>query len=311
MNGGVNWTRSTAGLASITVNALAVSPTDAATPIQYLTVDPTSSSTIYAIAEGVLFKSMNGGVNWTRSTAGLASITVNALAVSPTDAATVYTAAGNDLFKSVDGGAFWTSLFTFRLFDPANAAVPSFFPDGSPTYPVSMLIDSSNPNILYVSSVRGNGCYYADNLLFKSTDGGLTWDDRVSPDRSGCVLGGLFAVSAGLKAIDPKDPNSLYAAEADDEDGGWMLLRTRDGGATWKNFGTFPQNLQAGVWAVAIDPSTPTTLYAGIDDVPVYSDRDDSVSPGAGGVFKSTDDGASWNSVGLSGAAVNRLVGDQ
>jgi photosystem II stability/assembly factor-like uncharacterized protein len=110
--------------------------------------------------------------------------------------------------------------------------------------------------------------------------------------------------------MDPTDPDTLYLSESDDEDGGWWLLRTRDGGATWNPIGAdFLNNVQAGVWSLAVDPSNPATLYAGLDDVPMYSDEGGS-QPGVGGVFKSTDGGISWKNAGLSGAAVNLLIVD-
>ncbi len=279
------------------------------TPIDYLAIDPVTSSTLYAIANSIILKSPDAGVSWTKATTGLTSIAARALVVNRLDAS-VYAGASDSLFKSVDGGATWTKLFAFQLFaSSVPTFVPSFFPDGSPAYPRSLLIDPVNPDTLYVSTTRSNGCYYGDNLLFKSTDGGMSWDDSVSPDKSGCVVGGLLGQSAGLKGMDPTDPNTLYVAEADDGDGGWSLLRSKDGGANWSDFGNFPENLQTGVWSLAIDPASPATLYAGLDDVPTYSD-DGTVSPGMGGIYKSTDGGASWNSIGLSGAAVNLLAID-
>ena len=228
--------------------------------------------------------------------------------MSPLDASTLYASAGNSLFKSLDAGATWSSLFAFQLFNPAGPVfIASFFPDGSPTYPRSLLIDFSNPNNLYLDTNRGNGCYFADNLLFKSTDGGISWDNSISPQTSGCILGGFFGPSGGLKAMDPTDPATLYAAEDDDGDGYWQLLKTTDGGATWDNVGDFPNNLQAGVWSLAIDPAMPTTMYAAIDDFGAYADPA-SLPSGIGGVYKTTDGGMTWNSIGLSGAAVNLLV---
>src|SRR5262249_30832496 len=64
-----------------------------------------------------------------------------------------------------------------------------------------------------------------------------------------------------------------------------------------------------GTWALAIDPSTPTTLYAGVDDTPIYDDSGAS-TPGHGGVFKSLDGGATWTPSGLDGAAVTQIVID-
>jgi photosystem II stability/assembly factor-like uncharacterized protein len=279
--------------------------------INYLAIDPSGSGTLYLLANNALFKSTDGGTRWNKAAGDLSSIEVATVAANPMDPAALYIGSGNAIFKSTDGGTSWKNLFAFRLFAPTNPPplIGPFFPDGSPAYPESILIDPSNPNVLYVATGRGNGCYYADSLLYKSVDGGMSWDGSISPATSGCILGSLFGSSAGLKAIDPGNPNTLYLAEADDGDGYWSLLKTSDGGADWKSVGDFPNNLQAGVWTLAIDPSAPSTLYAGVDDVPIYSD-DGSIQPGAGGVFKSTDGGATWNSIGLSGAAVTSLVID-
>jgi photosystem II stability/assembly factor-like uncharacterized protein len=280
-------------------------------PIDYLAIDPANSATLYMVSEGAIFKSPNGGVSWNKAMAGLNVIASTALAVSRFDASTIYAGASNSLFKSVDGGASWNQLVAFQLFaSSVPTFIPSPFPDGSPAYPQTLLLSNADPGVLYTGTSRGNGCYFADNLLFKSSDGGMTWSNSVSPQTSGCVLGGLFAPSAGLKAMDPTDPNTLYVAEADDEDGGWSLLKTSDGGANWISFGSFPNQLQAGVWALAIDPSTPSTLYAGVDDVPIYSDTTNTAIPGQGGAFKSTDGGTTWNSIGLTGAAINLLAID-
>lgn len=284
------------------------------TPIQSLSIDPLKPSIMYALSEGVLLKSTNGGMTWNRAINGLNTIEANALAVDPFDPAAVYAGAGAGIFRNAAGATAWDKLFEFHLYLSSTSSTPpgigSFFPDGAPAYPVSLSIDYSNPNNLYVLTSRGNGCYFADNLLFKSTDGGATWTDRVSPPTSGCILGGFFATSGGFKAIDPVDPNTLYAAEADDGDQGFWLLQSKDGGADWSNFATFPGGLEAGVWSLAIDPRTSTTLFAGMDDVPVYSDSDDSVQPGPAGVWKSSDGGATWTASGLSGFAVNLLLID-
>jgi len=284
------------------------------TSIQSLSIDPVIPSTMYALSQGTILKSTDRGNTWSAASNGLTTIETNALAVNPLDAATLYASAGDNIFKSANSGTAWDKLFEFHLYTSSTPSAPlgvaSPFPDGAPAYPMSLSIDYSNPNNLYVLTSRGNGCYFADNLLFKSTDGGATWSDRISPPTSGCIFGGFFASSGGFKAIDPLDPNILYAAEADDEDIGFWLLKSKDGGADWTNFATFPGGLEAGVWSLAIDSRTSATLYAGMDDVPVYSDSDNSVKPGPAGVWKSSDGGTTWTAAGLDGLAVNLLLID-
>jgi photosystem II stability/assembly factor-like uncharacterized protein len=291
----------------------AVNPSlSANTAVQLLAIDPVASSTIYMITEGAIFKSTDGGTKWNKVTAtGLTNILVQTIVMNRLDAATLYAAAGDSVFKSLDGGANWSTLFSFQL---ALASVPGFFappfPAISPAYLRTLLIDFANPDILYAGTYRANGCFFADNLLFKTTDGGLTWTDSITPDKTGCVMGGFFGPSGGLKAMDPTDPNILYVAAVDDEDAGYWLLRSSDGGASWKTMEKYPGGGQAGVWAFVIDPSNPATIYAGLDDVPEYSFVDETVKPGLGGIFKSRDGGASWDRIGPTGAAVNLLVID-
>jgi photosystem II stability/assembly factor-like uncharacterized protein len=276
--------------------------------IESLLVDATNSSTLYVIVDGAILKSTNGGANWSKAAAGLTATDVQAVAAGANDPASIFIGAGNRILKSGDGGATWIGLSSLQYFTaPGSVAVGSFFPNNSPAFPRVLLLDITNPNVLFTGTTRGNGCYFADNLIYKSTDGGVNWSGSASPNDSGCVLDGGFGPSAGLKAMDPTDPNTLYLAEADDGDGDWALLKSQDGGASWNSLG-FPAEQQAGVWAVAIDPGNPATLYAGLDDYPQYQD-DGSNVPGMGGVFKSTDGGATWNSIGLSGA-VNVLALD-
>ena len=86
--------------------------------------------------------------------------------------------------------------------------------------------------------------------------------------------------------------------------------KSTDAGLSWNPVGDFPANLQAGVWGMAVDPSNSATLYAGLDDTPQYSYIAGRPGRAWGGVFKSTDGGTTWDTAGLSGAAVNLLVVD-
>ena len=273
-----------------------------------LAIDPSTPSTVYAgyfdfpAGGGGLFKSTDGGESWNAADAGLASFDVRVLAIDPVNAATVYTGGSGGLFKSVDRGASWTNLSTFRIagqpFPPGLS--PPFFADG-PAMVRSLLIDFINPNILYVGTTRVGGCAFNDKVMFKSTDGGANWSDNVSPQSSGCLLGALnFNGSWPAMAMDPTDPNTLYVGESDDEDGIQALLKSTDGGSSWAQLGN---GWGASVRTLVVDPTGSTTLYAGTDDL--YS-----WTPGAASLFKSTDGGASWNSLGLGNASVAVLVMD-
>jgi len=149
----------------------------------------------------------------------------------------------------------------------------------------SLLIDFTNPGILYAGTHRTDGCFFADILLFKSTDGGATWSDSLTPKEgfgSGCLADGLMG-------MDPTDPNTLYLRWGDFYDG-FGLRKSTDGGASWGFTGLGADAL----YALAIDATNPATLYAGTDS----------------GVFQSTDGGAKWNLTGLAKTNVNLLVID-
>ena len=153
-----------------------------------------------------------------------------------------------------------------------------------------MLIDFTNPNILYLGIARpGGGCYSGDIFLYKSTDGGATWNDSISSYST--AVGCQTATDA--MAMDPIDPNTLYLPFGDDWNG-FTVIKTTDGGAHWKNLGAAALRAASEVNALVIDPNTPTTLYAATDI----------------GVFRSTDGGVNFAPAGFANTLVVRLVID-
>src|SRR4029434_5599529 len=105
--------------------------------------------------------------------------------------------------------------------------------------------------------------------------------------------------------MDPSDSRSLYLAEGEDEDGGYVLLKSTDGGASWNGIWDFRSGLLTGINALVIDRSNPTTLYAGLGDASPYGPSRPEI-----GFFKSIDGGATWTNIGLTDAAVTVLVRD-
>jgi photosystem II stability/assembly factor-like uncharacterized protein len=160
--------------------------------------------------------------------------------------------------------------------------------------------------VLYVNSGRSNGCVFDDKVLLKTTDGGATWSNSISPPSSGCLLGGyVTSAPTPVLVMDPHDPQSLYLAEGEDEDGGYVLLKSADGGANWNGIWDYTNGLQSGINALVIDPANPGTLYAGLGDGFAFGP-----SPAAIGFFKSTDGGTTWANTGLTNAAVIVLAID-
>jgi photosystem II stability/assembly factor-like uncharacterized protein len=260
--------------------------------ITTLAIDPQTPTTVYAGTWGAgVFKSTNGGANWSPANTGLPSPAISALAVDPLTPATLYGGTSDaGVFKSTDGGGSWspinTGLTNLRILalaiDPHSPTTLYAGTDGgvfkssdggsrwsAPTnhlYADTLAIDPQAPATLYAGS-------------FKSTDGGSSW--------SATGLTSLD-VSVYALAIEPQTPATLYAGT----NGG--VFKSTDGGANWRAANTgLTRPLGVSVWALAIDPQTPTTLYAGTTGA----------FAGAGGVFKSIDGGDSWSAVntGLPG----------
>src|SRR5438105_15781824 len=91
--------------------------------------------------------------------------------------------------------------------------------------------------------------------VFKSTDGGGSWRPAST---------GLPDVSTiQTLVIDPSTPSTIYAGEVPfNGTGGAGVFKSTDAGNTWSSASTGLPN-DIGVQTLAIDPSTPGTLYAG------------------------------------------------
>jgi uncharacterized protein (TIGR03437 family) len=171
-----------------------------------------------------------------------------ALAIDPSSPATLYAAEyGGGVFKSINGGASWSASSSGLT----NLGV------------LALVIDPSNPATLYAGTVNGG--------LFKSSNGGASW--------SASNPGLPYDVRA--LAIDPWNPATLYAG-IDAIPNGGGVFKSSNGGVSWSasNTGLFSVS-SLPVFALAIDPSNPATLYAGKYD--------------GYGVFKSNNGGASWS----------------
>jgi photosystem II stability/assembly factor-like uncharacterized protein len=265
-------------------------------------VGPGGVYTAYAGGSGGgIMRSVDGGSTWNPANTGLEDFDLHVLATDPLHPGVLYVGGVGGLFKRANAETSWTTLNL-----PPIAAASRFGLPASNSLIRSLAIDFTNSDVLYVNSGRPNGCFYGDQVLFKTTDGGASWSNSISPPLSGCLLGGYFTTApTPVLVMDPSDSRSLYLAEGEDEDGGYVLLRSTDGGASWNRVWDFSGGLQSGLNALVIDRSNPTTLYAGLGDASPYGPSRPRI-----GFFKSTDGGATWTNIGLTDAAVTVLVRD-
>ena len=192
-----------------------------------------------------LFKSFNGGASWSNDNYGLATSSILSLAVHPTQPATLYAGTSAGIFKSTNGGRNWT---------PINNGLNSKFI-------VEIIIDPSTPSTVYAAA---NEFANPNNGVYKSTDGGNTWNLR----KTGMTFSNVESL-----AINPANPATLYAGTF-----GTRVFKTIDGADNWELTGaTSP----TAVFSLAVDPLTPTTVFAAEQ----FSN---------GGIFRSTNEGKDW-----------------
>ncbi|MEN3328048.1 MAG: hypothetical protein V7638_2855 [Acidobacteriota bacterium] len=277
-NGAGNWAPSDAGLtASLIID---------------LVFQPGNASIIFAATDTGLFKSTDGGANWSRLPGSPLSI-YSELAIDPLNSAIIYIATNDGVFKSIDGG---------NSFTPSNTGIDT---------PVrSIAVNPVTPSILY-ATVGGSS-------YFKSVNGGASWSANV-------VTGASRVDSI---TIDPNTPTTLFAdtdrgiSRSTDSGNSWTELNTgilsfhsvntitidpvnnviyaattsgirksTNGGNTWTHIsGIEPFDFLS----VAFDSTNPSVLYAAT----------------AVHIRKTTDGGNTWadTDTGLPATRISSLV---
>src|SRR3954465_3505108 len=159
----------------------------------------------------------------------------------PGDPLTYYAAtASGGVWKSVDGGTTWRAVF-----------------DDQPISSIgSIAVAPSDPNVVYVGSGEANirGNVAAGNGIYKSNDAGKTWTHVWTQEGQ-----------IGTMVVHPKNADIAFAAvlgHAFGPNAERGVYRTRDGGRTWQQ--VLKKDADTGASDVAIDPSTPSIVFAGL-----------------------------------------------
>ena len=189
--------------------------------------DPGHPGAVFAAVWGAgVIRSSDGGITWHRAARRPAWI--GTIAVDPLGSGTLYGNFNGALLRSTDGGSSWKWLFT------RTGALLGV-----------LAIDPSDPRTLYATIGDASSRLHPPHLV-TSIDGGKHWRFLKS---------GTRFIDATAIAIEPRDPNTMYAATKFQG-----VLRTTDGGATWRPFNT--GLLARAINTLALD-RTGTTLYAG------------------------------------------------
>ena len=236
------------------------------------------------------------GTDWTAVNNGLANLDVRIIDIHPINKETIYAGGAGGLFKSIDGGLTWNST-GLASSTVTISSIPGLPPLPTPIVSTSavvrLAIDSINPKTLYAATLLERSCVFFQRRVFKSTDGGATWTDSVSPNINGCD--NIHAL-----VLAPSDPATLYITNFDDTSGDtWSpVIRTTDRAETWTYLGYPVLNV------LAVDPLDSRIVYGGTFDFePYYTDL-------ANGVLKSSNGGATWEPTGLSNVGISALTVD-
>ena len=230
---------------------------------------------------GGLWKTTNGGVTWSTVTDGqLGSSSVGAVAVAPSNPDVVYIgmgeselrgniAQGNGVYKSTDAGKTWTHAGL------ADTQVVS-----------KIRVHPTNPDLVYVAALGHPAGPNPERGIFRSKDGGKTWEKILFRDDK----------TGGIELnFDPSNPQVVYASlwEAfrvshmmSSGGPGSGLFKSTDGGDHWTELSRNP-GMPKGVLGkigFSVSPVDPNRVYALVE-------AED------GGTFLSDDAGATWTRV--------------
>ncbi|MDR3699230.1 MAG: hypothetical protein P4L56_06310 [Candidatus Sulfopaludibacter sp.] len=261
---------------------------------------PGEPLTIYAASTtGGLFKSSNEGVSWTPvfdRAGGMMSI--GAVAVAPSNPSVVWVGTGeadnrqssswgDGVYRSLDGGSTWKKM---GLEDTRHIG--------------RIVIHPSDPNTVYVAAVGHLWGSNAERGVYKTTDGGATWNKVLYKDEN---------TGAIDLAMDPANPNVIFAAMYQRQRKGWGyngggpgsgIYRTADGGAHWTELRNGLPAGEKGRVGLDIFASNPRTVYAIVEADQAGAGGGGRGGRGAavqtipsrpqGGVFRSLDGGDTW-----------------
>ena len=184
--------------------------------------------------------------------------------------------ASGGVWMSNDGGTTWKSVF-----------------DDQPTSSIgSIAVAPSDTNVVYVGSGEANirGNVAAGNGIYKSVDGGKTWTHVWIQEGQ-----------IGTMVVHPKNADIAYAAvlgHAFGPNAERGVYRTRDGGKTWQQ--VLKKDNDTGASDVAMDPSNPSTLFAGFWQARRFPWDLQSGGPGSG-LYVSHDGGDTWKQITAHG----------
>ncbi|MGB9122533.1 MAG: glycoside hydrolase, partial [Candidatus Angelobacter sp.] len=200
----------------------------------------------------------------------------------------------NVFYIGVCNGGVWKTNDYGRTWQPIF--------DDQPTGSIGAIaVAQSDPNVVYVGS--GEGLHRPDlsvgDGIYKSTDAGKTWTH----------LGLRDGQQIPQLAVDPRDPNKVFAAVAGHPYGPNKergVYRSTDGGQNFTKVLPAADDENVGASDVLIDPSNPEIVYATLWEAREGPWENGAWNGAGGGIFKSTDGGQTFTQ--LTGGLPKEII---
>ena len=260
-------------------------------------VNPDNINEFYvASAAGGVWKTNNAGNTFKPIFDGQGSFSIGCITLDPNNSNVVWVGTGENnnqrsvdfgdgIYRSNDGGKSWKNM---GLKNSEHIGM--------------ITIDPRNSEVIYVAAVGPVWSSGGDRGVYKSIDGGETWNAILTVDEH---------TGANEILMDPRNPDVLYVAMHQRRrhvftyiggGPGSGIYKSTDAGATWNKINKGLPKVDMGRIGLAISPADPEKIYAIVE-----------AAQGKGGFYRSTNRGASWdkrNSFSTSGNYYQELFAD-
>ena len=255
-----------------------VGPAMTAGRIADIAVNPKNRSQWFVgVGSGGVWKTDNRGTTWEPVFDSEASYSIGCVSIDPNNTETIWVGTGENvsgrhvgygdgIYKSLDGGKSWTNM---GLKNSQHIGM--------------IVIDPRDSNVVYVAAQGPLWSAGGDRGLYKTSDGGKTWN---------LILSKGEYTGANEVHLDPRNPDVVYASlhqrfrnVAALMDGGPEsgIHKSTDGGKSWRELTNGIPKEDKGKIGLSISPVNPDVVYATIE-----------LAQRTGGLWRSADAGASW-----------------